>query len=167
MDSMIKKIIVVCMVLLCGCTKTTTHKSDMSGYEGFTDENHVFYDMTVKDMISKMNQKDTFVVYFGFSECPYCIQAMPILNTVAKENNQTIGYINTRKDSSWESNTDIDDYDEVVDIFGEYLEYDDEGKKHLYTPHVFFIKEGNVVYQFEGVSDTLSDIYQEGFDAIN
>lgn len=163
---MIKKIIVVCMVLLCGCTSSSTHKSDMSGYEGFTDENHVFYDMTVKDMISKMNDQDTFIVYFGFSECPYCIQAMPILNTVSKENNQTVGYINTRKDSSWESNMDIDDYDEVVDVFGEYLEYDDEGKKHLYTPHVFFIKDGNVVYQYEGVSDTLSDIYQEGFDSL-
>lgn len=163
---MIKKIIVVCMVLLCGCTKTSTHKSDMSGYEGFTDENHVFYDMTVKDMISKMNEKDTFIVYFGFSKCPYCIQAMPILNTVAKENDQTIGYINTRKDSSWESNTDIDDYNDVVDVLGEYLEYDDEGKKHLYTPHVFFIKDGDVVYQYEGVSDTLRDIYQEGFDSL-
>ncbi len=165
MDLMLKKIIVVCMVLLCGCT-SSTHKSDMSGYEGFSDENHVFYDMTVKDMLSKMNDKETFIVYFGFSECPYCIQAMPILNSVAKENDQTVGYINTRKDSSWESNTDIDDYDDVVEVFGEYLEYDDEGKKHLYTPHVFFIKDGGVAYQYEGVSDTLSDIYQEGFDSL-
>ena len=163
---MIKKIIVACMILLCGCTTSSINKSDMSGYEGFTDENHVFYDMTVKDMLSKMNDKDTFIVYFGFSDCPYCIQAMPILNTVAKENNQSVGYINTRKDSSWESNTDIDDYDDVVDVFGEYLEYDDEGKKHLYTPHVFFIKDGSVVYQYEGMSDTLSDIYQEGFEAV-
>ncbi len=162
---MIKKLILVCMLLLCGCT-STTQKSDMSGYEGFDDANHVFYDLTVNEMISKMNASDTFIVYFGFSECPYCIQAMPILNTVAKECHQTVGYINTRKDSRWQSNTDIDDYDKVVDVFGEYLEYDDEGKKHLYTPHVFFIKEGNVVYQYEGVSDTLSDIYQEGFESV-
>ncbi len=166
---MIKKLLLVCMLFVCGCTTstTTTQKSDMSGYEGFTDTEHVFYDMTVKEMISKIDEKDTFIVYFGFSECPYCIQAMPILNSVAKEYDETIGYINTRKDSSWESNTDIDDYDDVVEVFGDYLEYDDEGKKHLYTPHVFFMKDGNVVYQYEGVSDTLSDIYSEGFEAMH
>ncbi len=161
---------IVLSLLLCfGCTSTSKQKSDMSGYEKFTDTEHVFYDMTVKEMIQEMDDNETFIVYFGFSECPYCNQAMPILNEVAKEYDQEVGYINTRKDSSWESNTDIDDYDLVIERLGDYLEYDDEGKKHLYTPHVFFIKDGKVVKQYEGVGDTtdaLKSIYEEGFEAV-
>lgn len=155
------------VILLTGCT--STHKSDMSGYDDFTDKDHVFYDMRVKEMIQKMDDKETFTVYFGFSECPYCNEAMPVLNEVAKERNQEVGYINTRKDPSWESNMDIDDYDQVVEVLGEYLTYDDEGKKHLYTPHVFFIKDGTVVQQQEGVgdgTDSLKQIYEEGFDKL-
>ena len=55
------------------------------------------------------------------------------------------------------------DYDVVVNLFGQYLQYDDNGKKHLYTPHVFFIKDGDVVYEVEGVNEQLKENYEKGF----
>lgn len=158
-----------------GCSSTPFIKSDMSHYENFNDEDHVFYDMNVKEMIDKINHKETFIVYFGFGECPYCNIAMPLLNEVAKDYDSIVYYIDTRSNSEWQSNIDIDDYDLVVEYLGEYLEYDDEGKKHLYTPHVFFIKDGEVVYQYEGVvgegnttqdQEELKHIYQEGMEEI-
>jgi predicted bacteriocin transport accessory protein len=196
-QDMIKKILstVMAAVLLAGCSagsvssassassekESSYPKSDMSGYEGFTDENHVFVDMTVKEMAADMDAGKTFVVYFGFSNCPWCKEAMPVLNDTAKENDMKVGYINTRADSSWTSNTDIDDYDVVVERLSDYLEYDDDGKKHLYTPDVYFIKDGKVVMNHEGTLDgqnaktssltddetkELAADYQEGFDKL-
>ncbi len=137
-------------LLLTGCGGSEQVKSDMSHYEGFTDTNHVFYDMEVKDIKQAIDQKETVVVYFGFSSCPWCVEALPILNDVAKEYSQSIGYIDTRKDASWQSNLDITDYDVVVEYLGDYLEYDDNGIKHLYTPMLFFIKDGEVVASHQG-----------------
>ena len=58
---------------------------------------------------------------------------------------------------------DMKDYDVVVNLFGQYLQYDDDGKKHLYTPHVFFIKDGDVVYEVEGLNEQLKENYEKGF----
>lgn len=155
-----KRWIILCCIFLAGCTST---KSDMFQYENFHDENHVFYDITVKEVQSKIQNKETLTVYFGFAKCPSCNEAMPVLNEVAKENNAEVAYINTRKDASWQSNMDMKDYDVVLELFGQYLQYDDDGKKHLYTPHVFFIKDGDVVYEVEGVNEQLKENYEKGF----
>lgn len=177
---MLKKILLVVLLFITGCSSKPSSytKADMSGYEDFNDEEHVFYEMNVKEMVDKIDKNETFVVYFGFSECPWCNVAMPILNEAAKEYDSIVYYIDTRSNEEWESNVDIDDYDLVVDHLGEYLEYDDEGKKHLYTPHVFFIKNGEVVKEHEGTIDGKTDemtvqdkeqlkqIYEEGFEEL-
>ena len=165
-------------VLMAGCSSA---KSDMGGYEGFGDKDHVYRDTTVKEAAEKMEKGETFVLYFGFDHCPWCIEAVPILNKAAKDSGYTVDYINTRADASWTSNIDIDDYDTVVELFGDYLDYDDEGIKHLYTPHVFFIRDGKVVYEQEGtieghsaIEESLSEeeegqvykFYSEGFSLL-
>ena len=62
----------------------------MSQYENFHDEDHVFYDMTVKEVQSKIQNKETLTVYFGFAKCPSCNEAMPVLNETAKEYHDTV-----------------------------------------------------------------------------
>ncbi len=142
-------------LLLCLCLTVTAcghsfPKSDMSGYEGFEDPDHVFYDLSVRETYDLMQKGETFAVYFGFAQCPWCVAALPALNEEAKAAGLKIGYVDTRKDPAWQSNIDIDDYDLVVEMFGEYLEYDDNGIRHLYTPHVFFVKDGKTVYEHSG-----------------
>jgi predicted bacteriocin transport accessory protein len=160
----IKKIRLMILSLLCisalftvSCKKKNTgepmtgKKSDMSGYSNFADqETHIYYDMTVKQMAEAMNEKRTFAVYFGYDTCEWCLDAVPVINEAAKESNQTVGYINTRAKPSWEKNTDIDDYDLLIEKVGEFLEYDENGIRHLYVPTLFFIKDGAVVEFHEG-----------------
>jgi len=173
------------MTLLCACasqkTQITGTKSDMSGYEGFTDTEHVFYDMTVAGMLEYMDAKESFAVYFGFDNCPWCLDAMPVLNEAAKEYEAEVGYIDTRKNPAWQKNVDIDDYDKLVERIGNYFTYDNDGNRHLYTPAVVFIKDGEVVLYHEGTVEShnarersmtdeeieeLKEIYREGFEAI-
>lgn len=178
-----KKLVILLLgmgMILCGCAHAYP-KSDMSGYEGFTDTDHVFVDMSVKDVKEQMDQGKSFAVYFGFAKCPWCIAALPILNEEAKAAGMKVGYVDTRKDPSWQSNLDIDDYDLFTEMFGEYLDYDDDGILHLYTPHVFFIKEGKVVYEHrntveghvayerqmsEEETSLLHEFYRKGFEML-
>lgn len=122
-------------------------KADMSEYETYIDSNeYVYVKSNVKEMYEKVNNKETFVIYFGFARCPWCRDIMPILDEASKKsNNEIVYYVNTREKEEWKSNLDIDDYDLFVEMAFDYLRYDDNNIKHLYTPMVFFIKNGEIV----------------------
>lgn len=157
--------------------------ADMSKYDCAADykNDYQFVDMTVAQVAMEMDAGNSFVVYAGFDHCPWCNAMLNYLNDVAIERGIKIGYIDTRKDPSWQSNLDLADYDLFVEKFGSALPDDDEGRKHLYVPHVFFIKKGQLVDDHPGTvpsqsnsSDPLSDeqiaelraIYNAGIDAI-
>ena len=157
-------------------------RADISGYESMGEEESMMVDTNVSEISSHMSNKETFVFMAGFSNCPWCNRIMPYINEVASKRNFPIGYINTRKDPSWESNLDIDDYQLFVEMFGEYLEEDEDGIPHLYVPDIYFVKKGKVVMRFdgsiEGADDPkvplteeqvkwLTDKLNEGFDLLD
>ncbi|MBP3815498.1 MAG: hypothetical protein J6H21_01370 [Firmicutes bacterium] len=134
-------------------------KADMSGY-GCMDEytkDTVFVDVTMEDIDKLMQSKETFVLYAGFANCPWCNALLPRLNDVALEEGATIAYLDTRKNPEWKSNVDIDGYDKFKEYFGEYLDIDDSGEPHLYVPDTYFIKEGEVVFHHQGVTPGLAN----------
>ena len=149
--------------------------ADMTGYEGL--ENYTrelkFKDVTVKDVDKAMKAGKSFVLYCGYRDCPWCNKIISILNDSAIEYGTDIAYINTRKDPSWSSNTDLADYDVFVSYFGDYLDTDSDGKKHLYVPHIFFVKDGVVVDEHPGTvsghenaSDELTSEQKEKLSAL-
>ena len=149
-------------------------KADMSAYENFMDT----------DALNAIENKQTFVLYAGFSTCPWCLEAMPVLNGVAKEFDVTVSYINTRPDHTRESElrvTDNPDYVKFVEVMNDVLSTNDEGEKHMYVPFVFFIKEGEVIFFHEDTFPEhdahernmtedevarLTQIYRDGFTAL-
>ena len=164
--------------------------SDMSGYEGLSDYSGPlpFVDVTVKDIQKLMEDKESFVLFVSFPKCPWCNAVIEQFTEVAAEESsgskgssvgKKIACLNTRKNPEWESNLEIDDYDVFVELFGDYLEYDSNNIKHLYVPHVFFIKDGEVVYEHQGAipamgsdpymeltkeqNEELKNVYREGF----
>lgn len=155
----------------------------LESYECFSDYagDYAFVSMTVQDIVAEMDAGSTFVVAAGFSNCPWCNTLFPYLNEVAIQHGATVGYLDTRANPEWKSNIDIDDYDLFAERFGSVLEADDDGTPHLYVPHVFFIKDGQLVDDHAGTvsgqesaSDELSAEQQEelrsilnaGFDAL-
>ena len=176
-----RKLLILLLVLMMGCSSSNSNKADMSGYEGFNDDKHVFVESVMKEVSEKMDKGETFAVYFGFSRCPWCVEAVPIINEVAKEYKATVLYVNTRKNEEWKSNIDIDDYDLFIEKFGDYVPLDENNIKHLYTPHIFFIKDGKVVsehaYTVDGhdaherklTEEEIEEVkgyYKEGFEAM-
>lgn len=166
-------LIFVMMILLTGCTKpvdenvgmgrivfggveeskpnptsvpNTKQYADMSGYETYIEGNEYrFLDSSVLEMQRMILNKESFVVYFGFSYCPWCNGILNILNDTVEQFNSTIEYVDCRKDNSWESNKDIDNYDLLIQLIGDYLDVDSENNKRLYVPTVVFIKNGEII----------------------
>ena len=130
-----------------------TEVADLSGYESMADysgESRLI-ETDVAEAIKLINDKESFILFFSYEDCPYCNQIMPYVNEVAEETGQFVGYVDTRSDPEWQSNMDIDNYDLVIKYFGDYLQKDEDGKDHLYTPDIYFIKNGKVVARHDGV----------------
>lgn len=157
-------------------------KADMSAYQDFMDTDHAFKEITMAQGNELLQSNKTFVLYYGFSTCPWCIEVLPILNDIAKENGMSIEYVNVRPDGT-DSANDIrvdtnPDYVKLVELTSEYLSENDEGAKRLYVPFVFFVKDGQIVATHEATFDEhdaherkmtedevsrLTAIYEEGF----
>ena len=201
-----KKLFIMLLVLfMAGCSMTTPEpeptpstgshgcsvvapcgdeKADMSAYENFMDTDHVFVSATFEDALKAIENDQTFILYTGFSTCPWCLEAMPILNEVAKEFDATVSYINTRPDHTRESElrvSDNPDYVQFVEVMDAVLSTNEDGEKHLYVPFVFFIKEGELVAWHEDTFpehdahertmtedeiERLTEIYRDGFKAL-
>lgn len=125
-------------------------KADMSEYEGFVDDEHVFVEINMERAKEVFDNHETAIIYFGFPQCPWCKEAMPILNEAAKESNiKTIYYVQTRKDE----NKDMEFKQPVIDYMSEWLLKNDDGNPWLYNPDVVVIENGIVVSNHVGTLD--------------
>ncbi len=162
-----KKIaILVSMLLLTGCLSntpvpTTTpevttspeptaevkeEKADMRGYGLLEDPDHVFWTTSVEEMTERAQHGDTLAVYFGYDTCPWCNEAVPILNDAAKAAGMTVGYMNIYPhDGEPEFN-----YDLLIEVYGDQFPKDEDGEHKVTVPFVFFFRDGELVLKYDG-----------------
>lgn len=123
-------------------------QADMSGYEGFTETKHAFVPLKMSEVPTMLDEKTSGIFYFGYATCPWCIEAVPIMNEVAKELELSIYYINKKASSSDEASTK-----QVEQRLTEILEKDEQGEPHLYVPEVVIVKDGKIVGHNLGTVD--------------
>lgn len=141
--------------------------------------------ITYKDAIEKLNNGDSFVLYYGWPTCPYCRATVePLLNASA-EMQETIyvielpdtDYETSRTNYEWKdgevtvSNSN-DDYEEFIDAFGgldtfpEKVVYKDDekteevktGEPGMYAPTILLVKNKTVaMYEEDDWKDQDSD----------
>jgi len=161
-----KKISIVLLsigVLLVGCDKKeeetnanvcdidlTCNEADMSAYEGFNDKEHVFLEIDFEKANAFLQQDDfNGIMYFGYPNCPWCLEALPIMNEVAKEKKLSIYYVDKKSEINkqhpqWEEET-------IKYLDAAYgLQKDDHGDARLYVPEVIVVKDGMVVAHHMG-----------------
>lgn len=156
---------VLCM-LLAGCANTKTQPSnttssqycgeesgegtcgiggmDMSAYEGFRDTHNVFVKSDMAEAIQIFKEKKDAILYFGFPACPWCIEALPIMDESAKAHKKTIYYIQTRDENKKLLYTDKQK-EQLFPYVEQFLQTNDAGKKQLYVPFVVTVKKGKAV----------------------
>lgn len=104
-------------------------------------ENNPFVYRNIDEII-KIMENGTGVIYLGFPECPWCQAYVKYLDEVASDVGiEKIYYFNILEDRK--NNTP--EYQKIVSILDEYLQYDDEGNKRIYVPNVSFHVNGKII----------------------
>lgn len=134
------------------CSIDDGESADMSAYEDFKNKDNQFVTSNMEDVLKMIDKKESGVVYFGFPKCPWCIEALPILDEAAKENNLHILYVQTRDDDKKMMFSD-EQKAEIMKHTDAYLQSDEEGNKQFYVPFVVVIRDGKVMDGHIGTVD--------------
>ena len=122
-----------------GCKKKDNIRF-MEEYSSVGEEN-VFVYRSIDEII-KIMENGTGVVYLGFPECPWCNAYVKYLNEVAiDEGIDKIYYYNIYEDRK---NNTLQ-YQRIVELLGDNLQYDEEGNLRVYVPNVSFHIKGKVI----------------------
>ncbi len=105
------------------------------------DKNNLYIYKNISQVLKKM-ESDTFVLFIGFPECPWCQAYAPLLDTAAKKHGMTkIYYLNILNDRK--NNTS--EYQDLVSLISGYLDKDEQDNPRIYVPTVIYIKEGKII----------------------
>ena len=115
----------------------------------------------------------TGVIYFGFPECPWCRNAIPVLLAAAKESGlEQIYYLNNSDERDTKvikegkvitEKAGTSNYNKLLEKLGDKASvYDglkDEKIKRLYYPTVVFVQNGEITDYIEGTVESQEDPY--------
>lgn len=122
------------------------------------EDNNIIYSNA--EEIIKLLESGTGIIYFGFPECPWCRNAIPVLiNTASEYSIKQIYYFNAydirdtkHLDESGNIVTDKEgttEYYRILELLSDkvsvYNGLNDDSIKRLYFPTVVFVKDGKVV----------------------
>lgn len=140
--------------LIVGCTSSkkepvevvniSTTKADMTKYQ-LTENEHEYYSLSFDELEKILDTKGSAVIYLGTPGCPFCLEAVPLLNELLKEEN-TFAYALTLA-------TDEEITTFQTDIFADFLS-EDERVNGLQIPQVFVIKDGKIISNHLGTVST-------------
>lgn len=202
-----KKIISLILVMLLvvtvsGCGKEETKLSDAKKFKeeyesinnttrekdgkkirnlSIPEDNPMVY-KTAEKISAMLDKKESFFVYFGFKDCPWCRSVVEELINVAKD--KSIGkiyYVDVKeirdiKEINEEGKIETTKegtkgYYELIDklsnVLEDYTLYDKDenevsaNEKRIYAPNVVAVSKGKALELATGESDGLEDPYQE------
>ena len=205
----------LCVALLTACTSTKKSNEDAlkfkSDYESLNgvetssegvyyreldlDEDNPFVYTTLEEINGKIDNKESFIVYFGANWCPWCRSVLPTAIEEAKDAGiDTIYYIDVRPDNDEENDIrDIYSLDEKKKIYlshegteayhkfiktadsilSEYSSHGVDvkgtefaGAKRVGAPNFIQVKKGKPVVKITGISEEETDPYMELNDEI-
>ena len=189
-------IISLCFVTACGKDNTISFKEDYESINGKENasgkihrsvtipEENPFVETTSSEIIKKIENKDTFYVYFGSRLCPWCRSVIEKACEVANIRGiSKIYYIDIWDDEGKEILRDkyildennkaileqdgTSDYKKLLEYFDSMLrEYNltsedgkeiSTGEKRIYAPNFMYIEKGILKKLVTGKSDKLTD----------
>ena len=128
--------------------------ADMSEYETMKESDHVFKEVTFKQANEMLqDEKFTGIIYYGYPACPWCEEAVPIMNEVAKKLDLTIYYVNKKSKANIDNPEGEKEATKLLDeAYG--LDKDDEGNARLYVPEVVVVQAGEVISHHMGTIES-------------
>lgn len=152
-------------------------------------EDNPFVYATAEEIIKKIDNKETFIVYFGFSTCPWCRSVIEELIKCANDSDvDKIYYVDIKdirdireinKDGEIETTKEgtkgymelLDKLDEVLDEYTVTVTDSEEDEisleeKRIYAPNLVAVVNGKATKLEDGISNKLTDPYMELTDEI-
>ena len=144
--------------------------------------------ITAKKLVKEIENKKSFIIYFGFAKCPWCRSMLPTLINVAKEQGISKIYyldiLDIRDTLALDENSNIisekrgtDEYYVLLALFNDVLDdyelTDKDGnkakpnEKRIYAPNVVKVENGIPVKLTTGLSDKQIGAYDELTDQMN
>lgn len=145
-------------------------------------EKNPFIYASAEDIVKKIENKETFVVYFGFSTCPWCRSVLGTLIEEAKKLElEEIYYVdvydirdtytlddNNKAQKSKDGSEGYMDLIEILkDVLDDYTLTTSKGKtvkvgeKRIFAPNVVSIVDGEAKGMTSGISSKQTDAYME------
>lgn len=150
------------------------------------EKNSIKYTTDV-ELLDKMNNNESFIVYFGFSSCPWCRSVMEEFLSTASENSiESIYYLDiedirdkyelNEKHEAVRTKEGTNAYYELLNKLSSVLDdyepltyVNNKGKtkrivineKRIYAPNFVVVKNGEPVIKVTGIKDTMEDPYME------
>ncbi len=186
-------LLLIISLVLTGCTSkdAATFKKDYESLNGKENangkihrevsipKNNPIIISSAKEIVSMIENKETFYVYFGDSLCPWCRsvveKAIEIANTNGikkvyyvdiwdEEGNETLRdkYTLDENNNPVQELEGTEEYYKLLEYFNDYLRdytytIDDEtksfGEKRIYAPNFFYVAKGNVSRMTSGKSE--------------
>lgn len=159
-------------------------------------EDNPFLYITAEELVEKIDNKETFVVYFGFNTCPWCRSVLSNLIKSAKSNNiDKIYYVDVKNiRDTYSLNEEheairtvegtkgyydlLNRLDRVLDKYAN-LTYSTKkkkktvikevevGEKRIYAPNIVAVRDGAPIGITTGIPKKLSDSYGELTEEMN
>lgn len=145
-------------------------------------EDNMMVIKSADDLVQMMDEKQSFVVYFGFTDCPWCRSMVETMIQTAKDNDVSkIYYVDVKE---IRNKLELDDNNEVVEtvkgsdgyyalldrldnVLNAYELSDQDGNvvdthsKRIYAPNLVAVKDGEALGLVDGTSQLQTDGYQE------
>ena len=139
-----------------------------------------FIYQTADELADRIDNKETFVVYFGFAKCPWCRSMIEQLIKSAEDHNiEKIYYVDvldirdefeiSESEGVVQTNTGTKGYNRLLDqldnVLEDYYILNDKDEKvntkekRIYAPNVVAIVNGKAEKLVEGISPKLEDPY--------
>ena len=197
---LISLLTVVLLFSVVGCTKKVSFKEDYESVNGKENahgklhreitipEDNVFEVSSATEIVKKIENKETFYVYFGSKLCPWCRSTIAKANEIAMERGiSKIYYVDIWDDEGNEilrdkytldeSNKPVLDkegtseYKKLLEVFDSLLkEYTltdsnnnviNVGEKRIYAPNFIYIEDGVAKKLVTGISEKQKDSREE------
>jgi thiol-disulfide isomerase/thioredoxin len=157
------------------------------------DEANPYVEVSADEIVKKIENKETFYVYFGSTLCPWCRSTIESAIKVAKEKNiETIYYVDVWDDEGKEILRDklevdkkgkvtkvqegTEAYKKLLEYFDAFLRnYDladskgnavESNEKRIYAPNYMYVVNGEIKKLTNGKADSQKDSREELTDTI-
>lgn len=155
-----KWMLLLCVALLMGCSTTPAQddaqkeanvsycESDVGGCplgEASSEAADTSWmkRLSMQEAIAMVQEEQDSVIYFGYPDCPWCQEILPLLQEVATASQKDVYYVQTR-DEAKELLYTNEEKEQFIPYLRAYMKQDDEGVYQLYVPLVIRIQDGKV-----------------------